>query len=497
MLDHLPDETTALLVDLCTTALAPPPPPLAPGEHDYADNDMTTQHATARQPSVGGVGGGAGYLSYLALNRGSTSSTAPSDATAPPPSTASTATTVKATDHRAPPRREGSSSATDAGTIAVTASSGSNSPPSVPSRSETPTTLPARRGVPVKQRPSPRVYFAHFIDHPAHFLRFLEAVAARRWGQSVDASTTAVVVETEPATDPPAEARDQAAVWNTLLELYLSDPGTTDKALAVLRRDGDLPYDATHALVLCSTRGFTPGLVLLWEKLGMHEDVLRFHMDRARDEDGGSEDASDEVVRGLARYGGARPGLYPLVLRFLTSTPALLARHTQDLGRILEHIEREKIMPPLAVVQVLSRNDVASVGLVKQWLLSRIKASREEIDLVRLTVLLPLLGCSHFPCRTSSLRRRTGRRRQRSCGRSPSSRTRTRPGCSTSRSARRAAASSTCRACTSSARTPTTSAASASTRTSARTARARTASSARSGGTTPGSRTRTTCSSER
>lgn len=50
---------------------------------------------------------------------------------------------------------------------------------------------------------------------------------------------------------------------------------------------------------------------------------------------------------------------------------------------MLEHIEREKIMPPLGVIQVLSRNGVASVGLVKQWLMTRIKESREEIHTVR------------------------------------------------------------------------------------------------------------------
>ena len=57
--------------------------------------------------------------------------------------------------------------------------------------------------------------------------------------------------------------------------------------------------------------------------------------------------------------------------------------------KMLEYIDEENIMPPLSVVQVLSRNGVASVGLVKQWLVSRIKESRDEID----TVGLPLILC--------------------------------------------------------------------------------------------------------
>lgn len=225
-------------------------------------------------------------------------------------------------------------------------------------------------------------------------MQFLEAVALHRWGQSVSGSeshTLPAVVEPDSAADPAAEKRDQVAVWNTILELYLSAPtAATDKALEVLERD-DLPYDHTHALILCSTRGFTPGLVLLWEKLGMYEDVLRFYMDKETQDP--TSGASAEVVRCLDRYGATRPALYPLVLRFLTSSPEPLSRHTDDLGRVLEHIEEEKIMPPLAVVQVLSRNNVASVGLVKQWLLSRIKAAREEIDMVCLSSII-ILGCT-------------------------------------------------------------------------------------------------------
>ena len=348
LLGNLPDETTALLVDICTN--------LAPAAFD--EEEATS--APSRQPSNSGPS----YLSYLALSRGPGTDIVP-------PSSASTTTTVKAADRT--PRRD----------LSVSNASGSNSPPSLPSRSATPTLSKPVRPAAVK-RPSPRIYFAHFIDHPQNFLEFLESVALHRWGQSISAAVgdaVPAIIESDSAADLAAEKRDQVAVWNTLLELYLSPPTqSTEKALQILQRD-DLPYEHTHALILCSTRGFTPGLVLLWEKLGMYEDVLRFHMDKEHEDP--TAGASAEVVRCLDCYGATRPALYPLVLRFLTSTPELLSRHTDDLARVLEHIETEKIMPPLAVVQVLSRNNVASVGLVKGWLLSRIKAAREEIDMVR------------------------------------------------------------------------------------------------------------------
>jgi hypothetical protein len=263
----------------------------------------------------------------------------------------------------------------------------------------------------------------HFVDHPEHFVQFLEAIAFARWGQKIEVtaaggaknagpSATATVIADGNGDMLPADAEmdkaDRVAVWNTLIELYLTlsamyltrtpvDAAGSKlmqvKAAQVLKSRYE--YDPTHALLVCSTRQFTEGLVLLWEKLGMYEDILRFWMDKeiamaasSEEPAAGAKDAkfatrpSLEVLKHLNRYGESNPQLYPLVLRFLTSTPVLLQRHTGDLSAILEHIEREKIMPPLAVVQVLSRNGVASVGLVKQWLMRRITESKNEIDSV-------------------------------------------------------------------------------------------------------------------
>lgn len=244
---------------------------------------------------------------------------------------------------------------------------------------------------PPPKKLSPRIYFAHFVDHMEQFLVFLESVALRRWGQTVNnqAFPPPQPTKEDSATiDEEQDNLDQVAIWNTLLELYLTLKGKIpaeekalrDKALKVLKSE-TLPYDPTHALILCSTRGYTEGLVLLWEKMGMYEDVLRFWMDR--DKEGNSPGASGKVIEHLNAYGPTHTHLYPLVLRFLTSTPELLKRHGGDLKRILEYVDQEKIIPPLGVIQVLSRNGVASVGLVKEWLMKRIRNADHEIQTVR------------------------------------------------------------------------------------------------------------------
>ncbi|KAG2041346.1 hypothetical protein BDR03DRAFT_1007183 [Suillus americanus] len=307
MLDNLPEETTQLLIDLCTVS----GPLTIPEAEDTTPQQSSTP---ANAPS---------YLSYLALSR----APAPED---------------KVEESKADEEEDLTEPQT--------------TQPGVPTPSQ-------------EKRPSPTLYFAHFVDHPSYFVRFLENVAARRWGQSLSSLPSSLPsASSDENEDEDSEKRSQAAVWNTLLELYLDggSPEQQDKALKVLTSDS-LPYS------------YTRGLVILWEKLGMYEDVLRFWMDK-HNALPSEPSASTEVVQALVRYGPTHPHLYELVLRFLTSTSELLTRHQADVENILEHIEKERTIPPLGVVQILSRNGVASVGLVKDWLMGRIKEARDEVQ---------------------------------------------------------------------------------------------------------------------
>ena len=364
MVAALPDETTQLLIEICT-----------------GTDPLVSEPDTLAAPSK--HTGGGSYLSYLALRgpaAASTSAPAPASpitATDPPVSSGASIRTARPTERA--PRRE-----------ATLEGSRGPSPPS------TLIVQPAPRPV---RRPSPRLYFANFVGHREHLLVFLEAVALRRWGQSLDgpkdsASAAGPGSDVNASVEDAAEAADQQAVWNTLLELYLTLASAAgegaradalrEKALQLLRAAERLPYDPMHALILCATRTFTPGLVLLWERLGMHEDVLRFWMEQDRR---GVAGAGTEVMRCLAAYGEGAPGLYKLALRFFTSAPELVARHSLDLAEVLRVVEEREILPPLGVVQVLSRNEVASVGLVKEWLLARIRTAREEVQTVRFVLL--------------------------------------------------------------------------------------------------------------
>lgn len=369
-----PKETTKLLIDLCCGTLE------RIEEEKLAENGK--KGSTSEKDK--------GYMSYLAYAIPSTGG---------PPSTAPSEATTPATDHAPPISR---SAVANLRTGASSDSAASNRKSGIYSSYQVPESLPP--STIAEDLPSPRQFFAHYVDHPHDFITFLETVAARRYGKTLDVRST--LDAPAPLADPQplralelddADVREEQAIWNALLELYLSHWSTESsatheqatlqaKALDLLCSRDRIPYDETQALLVCTTAGFEAGFVLLYEQLGMYDDIVRYWIDAS------VETAADsgKVIEALRRYGGARPYLYRLVLRYLTTSEELLSRHQVDIGEILEEIERERIMPPIAVVQILSTNGTASIGLVREYLKRQLMAERAEIDSVRRRSLLSL-----------------------------------------------------------------------------------------------------------
>jgi hypothetical protein len=462
LLDNLPAETTRLLVDLCTTT-----GPLVVVVSDESNGEAPPSAAVEEKATTS-------YLSYLALGLSGTGGGGESQQQ--PPTSPSTVRTAR----QEPSRNDSASRPETPSTVGPNAGGGrGGGKPSAHTRAATtighsrnatgvgtPLAQQQLHVLPPRRKLSPRLYFALFVDHLEQFIVFLETVAARRWGQTVDEGGVKVTppapafpaspspmagasagLDPEEELDESIEKADQIAVWNTLLELYLTLPADEGgdnchsqpparqlppqpqppatpthpnptkpkpnalrasvlrkKAINVLKSDV-IPYDPTHALILCSGHGYTDGLVLLWERLGMYEDVIRFWMDKARvpgqqqqQQQGGGggggdadvPDASARVVEHLKLYGPSQPRLYLLVLRFLTSTSELLTRHQADVREILEYVDKRGILTPVGIIQVLSRNNVASVGLVKDWLGARIRDAKEEIQNVCVFAFLVL-----------------------------------------------------------------------------------------------------------
>lgn len=178
--------------------------------------------------------------------------------------------------------------------------------------------------------PSARTFMPAFVDRPDCLVLLLERVYEKRWGSlspekpssnSDAASVRSYSTSTredknaQSTSLPPQEQEERKAIWNTLLELYLMDEqqqsGSSNgrhltererqkrrrdfrvKALSLLK-DDTVQYDTNQALVLCQLKQFDEGIVYLYEKKDMYADILQFWMDK---------EETDRVIEGVRKYG--------------------------------------------------------------------------------------------------------------------------------------------------------------------------------------------------
>ncbi|KAK9694802.1 Vacuolar protein sorting-associated protein 11 [Basidiobolus ranarum] len=241
--------------------------------------------------------------------------------------------------------------------------------------------------------PSPSGFVSIFVSHPYQLITFFETVCEKRWKKKIVPSLAdnigKLVINGKSAIADPSvkldrEEEEKKAVWNTLLELYLIDHSSaknTDndeiqkqerraKAL-VLLKDPEISYDMDHAFVLCQLSAFDDGIVYLYERMQMYSEILQFWMDR---------DEISKVLESLRKFGPLNPALYPQTLTYFASSPASLLTNSAELMQVLEHIDKENLLPPLQVVQALSRNSVATVGVVKDYISRRIEAEKKQCE---------------------------------------------------------------------------------------------------------------------
>ncbi|CAO3619104.1 unnamed protein product [Mucor hiemalis] len=248
--------------------------------------------------------------------------------------------------------------------------------------------------------PSPRKFMPAFVDRPDCLATFLESVFEKLWGNSLSSGTSDTTISS-PSTNNKVdlnksanekswslqEQEERKTIWNTLLELYLMDDMENvrepisprerqkkkrefrQKALALLQ-DESVQYDTNQALVLCQLKQFDEGIVYLYEKTGMYTDILRYWMEKG---------GTDRVIEGVRRYGPKDPSLYPMVLTYFSSTPEVMAKSTQELLSVMKHIDEKDLLPPIQVVQALSRSNVATIGLLKGYIGKKIEHERQEL----------------------------------------------------------------------------------------------------------------------
>lgn len=215
--------------------------------------------------------------------------------------------------------------------------------------------------------PKPRTAFSSFIDHPDEFIVFLEACLKENGlseADRTDLSTTLFEMYLHKSNEKKGDDQHREEWEQRAKALINNKPQGTDTTSKPL-------VENSNVLLLSHLSGFRDGTTLVKEQSGLLFDIFRSYTS-AKDTRG--------AIKALRKYGPEEPQLYPAALSYLTSDARILEEAGQDeVASILERIDRDGLMAPLQVVQTLSKNSVASMGLLKPYLARRIERERKEI----------------------------------------------------------------------------------------------------------------------
>jgi len=204
--------------------------------------------------------------------------------------------------------------------------------------------------------PQPRTAFSSFVDHPDEFVVFLEACLQEK----------------------NLNERSEIDLYTTLFEMYLhksnekkgEDREEWEGKAKKLIEGKDIPIDISNVLLLSHLSDFRDGTTLVREQAGLRFDIFRSYTS-AKDTRG--------AIKALRKYGPEEPQLYPAALAYFTSDPRVLEEAGDELNAVLKKIDEDGLMAPLQVIQTLSANAVATMGMVKIYLQQTIERERKEI----------------------------------------------------------------------------------------------------------------------
>lgn len=135
-----------------------------------------------------------------------------------------------------------------------------------------------------------------------------------------------------------------------------------------------IPIDASNVLLLSHLSNFRDGTTLVREQQGLRFDIFRSYT---------SANDTAGAIKALRKYGPDEPQLYPAALAYFTSEPKILEEAGDEFGLVLNKIDEDGLMAPLQIIQTLSTNTVATMGMVKKYLSDTIDRERKEISNVR------------------------------------------------------------------------------------------------------------------
>ncbi|KAM7270961.1 hypothetical protein ACFE04_030175 [Oxalis oulophora] len=235
-------------------------------------------------------------------------------------------------------------------------------------------------GLYLSMLPSPVDFQNIFTHHPLALMDFLEQYTGK-------------------VKDSPA----QVEINNTLLEFYLSndlnfpsslptgngidDSSNSHKEKDRLERRGkglyllksawpaDMEhpmYDVDLAIIRCKMNNFKEGLLYIYEKMKLYKEVIACYM-QAHDHEG-----LIACCKTLGDSGqGGDSSLWADLLKYFGE---LGEDCSNEVKEVLTYIERDDILPPIIVLQTLSRNPCLTLSVIKDYIARKLEKESKLIE---------------------------------------------------------------------------------------------------------------------
>lgn len=184
--------------------------------------------------------------------------------------------------------------------------------------------------------------------------------------------------EQEPVTDIDPEEEERAHKVAMIEAVPTEDQvARRAKALVLLNlgwgpHEQSPQYDVDLALVLCQMHKFRDGLLFLYEKLKLYKEVLAVYM---KDHDYKGLISTCKRLGETSR--GGDPTLWNDVLSYFGDHGE---NCSDEVREVLVHIERDNLLPPLIVLQKLSKNPKLTLSVVKDYIARQLQQETRLIE---------------------------------------------------------------------------------------------------------------------
>lgn len=130
-------------------------------------------------------------------------------------------------------------------------------------------------------------------------------------------------------------------------------------------------YDVDLAIILCEMNAFRDGLLYLYEKMKLYKEVITCYM-QAHDHEG--------LIACCKRLGdsvGGDPSLWEDVLKYFGELGEDCSKEVKE---VLNYIERDDILPPIIVLQTLSKNPCLTLSVIKDYIARKLEQESKMIE---------------------------------------------------------------------------------------------------------------------